>query len=82
MIKSFSKLAIAGAIAAGMTLSASAMTIGYVTKSATNAGWIMINQGATDAAKEEGVKLVTVGPAFKATCQPVGSFRELNGPGR
>lgn len=65
MIKSFSKLAIAGAIAAGMTLSASAMTIGYVTKSATNAGWIMINQGATDAAKEEGVKLVTVGPAFQ-----------------
>lgn len=39
-------------------------TIGYITKSATNAGWIMINQGAADAAKAEGVKLVEVGPAF------------------
>jgi len=38
--------------------------IGYITKSATNAGWMMINQGAEDAAKEEGVKLVAVGPAF------------------
>ena len=25
-------------------------TIGYITKSATNAGWMMINQGAADAA--------------------------------
>ena len=24
--------------------------IGYITKSATNAGWMMINQGAEDAA--------------------------------
>lgn len=39
-------------------------TVGYITKSATNAGWIMINQGAADAAKDEGVKLVEVGPAF------------------
>lgn len=39
--------------------------IGYITKSATNAGWMMINQGATDAAAEEGVKLVAVGPAFQ-----------------
>jgi ABC-type sugar transport system substrate-binding protein len=39
--------------------------IGYITKSATNAGWMMINQGAEDAAKEEGVKLVAVGPAFQ-----------------
>ena len=39
--------------------------IGYITKSATNAGWMMINQGADDAAKEEGVKLVAVGPAFQ-----------------
>ena len=38
--------------------------IGYITKSATNAGWMMINQGAEDAAAEEGVKLVSVGPAF------------------
>ena len=29
-----------------------------------NAGWIMINQGAADAAKEAGVKLIEVGPAF------------------
>ena len=36
--------------------------IGYITKSATNAGWMMINQGAEDAAAEEGVKLVSVGP--------------------
>ena len=39
--------------------------IGYITKSATNAGWMMINQGAEDAAAEEGVKLVSVGPAFQ-----------------
>ena len=37
--------------------------IGYITKSATNAGWMMINQGAEDAA--EGVTLVAVGPAFQ-----------------
>lgn len=39
--------------------------IGYITKSATNAGWMMINQGAADAAAEEGVNLVSVGPAFQ-----------------
>ena len=39
--------------------------IGYITKSATNAGWMMINQGAQDAANEEGVTLVSVGPAFQ-----------------
>ena len=39
-------------------------TVGYITKSATNAGWIMINQGAADAAKSEGVKLIEVGPTF------------------
>ena len=39
--------------------------IGYITKSATNAGWMMINQGAADAASEEGVNLVSVGPAFQ-----------------
>ena len=39
--------------------------IGYITKSATNAGWMMINQGAEDAAAEEGVKLVSVGRAFQ-----------------
>ncbi len=40
------------------------LTIGYITKSATNVGWMMINQGASDAAEAEGVNLVTVGPAF------------------
>lgn len=39
-------------------------TIGYITKSATNADWIMINQGAADAAEAAGVTLVEVGPAF------------------
>lgn len=39
--------------------------IGYITKSATNAGWMMINQGAADAAAEEGVTLVAVGPSFQ-----------------
>ncbi|MGV6839528.1 MAG: sugar ABC transporter substrate-binding protein [Planktomarina sp.] len=39
--------------------------IGYITKSATNAGWMMINQGAQDAADQAGVTLVSVGPAFQ-----------------
>jgi len=39
------------------------LVIGYVTKSATNQGWILINQGAADAAKAQGVDLITVGPA-------------------
>ncbi|NOX35771.1 MAG: sugar ABC transporter substrate-binding protein [Deltaproteobacteria bacterium] len=47
------------------TAMAAGELIGYVTKSATNAGWIMINNGAKDAAKEEGVKLLTVGPSFQ-----------------
>ncbi len=38
-------------------------TLGYVTKSASNQGWILINQGATDAAAEGGYALVTLGPA-------------------
>ena len=46
-------LLIAGIIAS--TTAIAAEKIGYITKSATNAGWMMINQGATDAAKEEGV---------------------------
>jgi len=56
-------LLIAGIIAS--TTAIAAEKIGYITKSATNAGWMMINQGATDAAKEEGVELITVGPAFQ-----------------
>ena len=61
------KIIASAAICALMTTT-SAMAqdvIGYITKSATNAGWMMINQGATDAAAEEGVKLVAVGPAFQ-----------------
>jgi len=58
------------ALVAGVALSAASagmaqdITIGYVTKSATNTGWIMINQGASDAGVAEGVNLITVGPAF------------------
>ncbi|QGG79907.1 substrate-binding domain-containing protein [Litorivicinus lipolyticus] len=65
MLKPFSKLVLAGALVAGVTLHASAVTVGYITKSATNSGWIMINQGASDAAKEMNAKLITVGPAFQ-----------------
>lgn len=52
------------ALLAGTAASAEDV-IGYITKSATNAGWMMINDGAADAAAEEGVKLVSVGPAFQ-----------------
>ena len=55
--------ALATAMSVGSAISQD--VIGYITKSATNAGWMMINQGAEDAAKEEGVKLVAVGPAFQ-----------------
>lgn len=41
---------------------ASALTIGYATKSATNQGWIVINAGANDAAEAAGVEFVEVGP--------------------
>jgi len=59
----FTAAAISTLVAAS---SASAQdVIGYITKSATNAGWMMINQGAQDAAEEEGVTLVSVGPAFQ-----------------
>ena len=57
-----------GAVIATLVAASSASAqdvIGYITKSATNAGWMMINQGAQDAAKEEGVSLVSVGPAFQ-----------------
>jgi ribose transport system substrate-binding protein len=39
------------------------LAIGYVTKSATNQGWVLINKGATDAAREAGVKLIVAGPS-------------------
>ena len=57
-----------GAVIATLVAASSASAqdvIGYITKSATNAGWMMINQGAQDAADEEGVTLVSVGPAFQ-----------------
>src|SRR6185437_3130002 len=39
-------------------MAADQLTIGYVTKSATNQGWILINRGAADAAKDAGVQLI------------------------
>ena len=59
----FAGVAVA-ALLAGSAASAQDV-IGYITKSATNAGWMMINQGAADAAAAEGVNLVSVGPAFQ-----------------
>ena len=62
------KMTFVGAAVASLMLTTAASAedvIGYITKSATNAGWMMINQGAADAAAEEGVKLVSVGPAFQ-----------------
>jgi len=38
------------------------LMIGYVNPSVTNQGWIIIGQGATDAAEERGVELRTFGP--------------------
>ena len=60
------KLASVAVAAALISSAANAQdVIGYITKSATNAGWMMINQGAEDAAAEEGVTLVAVGPSFQ-----------------
>lgn len=62
------KMTFVGAAIASLVFASSAVAedvIGYITKSVTNAGWMMINQGAADAAAEEGVKLVSVGPAFQ-----------------
>jgi ribose transport system substrate-binding protein len=39
------------------------LVIGYVTKSAPNQGWTLINKGAEDAAAESGVRLVVAGPS-------------------
>jgi len=36
--------------------------VGYATKSATNTGWLVINLGATTAAKDCGAQLITQGP--------------------
>ncbi len=62
------KFATAVAVLALMsgTAMAQSVKIGYITKSATNAGWMMINGGAADAASDDGaIELVTVGPAFQ-----------------
>jgi ribose transport system substrate-binding protein len=39
------------------------LAIGYVTKSAPNQGWTVINRGAEDAAAEAGVRLIVGGPS-------------------
>jgi ABC-type sugar transport system substrate-binding protein len=39
------------------------LVIGYVTKSALNQGWALINKGAEDAATEANVKLIVAGPS-------------------
>jgi ribose transport system substrate-binding protein len=39
------------------------LVIGYVTKSATNQGWVLINKGAQDAAREANVRLIVAGPS-------------------
>src|SRR5690242_13545681 len=39
------------------------LAIGYVTKSATNQGGVLINQGAADAASEAHVRLIVGGPS-------------------
>jgi ribose transport system substrate-binding protein len=41
----------------------SPLVIGYVTKSATNQGWTLINKGAEDAAADAGVRLIVAGPS-------------------
>jgi ABC-type sugar transport system substrate-binding protein len=40
----------------------SKMVIGYATKSATNQGWILLNNGAKKAAEDAGVELIMLGP--------------------
>jgi ribose transport system substrate-binding protein len=56
-------LVVGSAAAGGKAEAKGVKTIGYVTKSASNQGWILINQGATDAAAAEGFALITLGPA-------------------
>lgn len=38
------------------------LLIGYATKSATNTGWVIINNGAQQAADDYGVELMMIGP--------------------
>src|SRR5437868_5184094 len=39
------------------------LVIGYVTKSASNQGWMLINKGAQDAAGDAGAQLIVAGPS-------------------
>jgi len=39
------------------------LVVGYVTKSAPNQGWTLINKGAEDAGAEAGVRLIVAGPS-------------------
>jgi hypothetical protein len=57
---------LSASLAAPLTTSVRAETllvIGYVTKSATNQGWVLINKGAQDAAREANVRLIVAGPS-------------------
>jgi ABC-type sugar transport system substrate-binding protein len=45
------------------------LAIGYITKSATNQGWMLTNAGAADAAREAGVKLVVAGPSSQGALE-------------
>ena len=51
-MKNYIKLCVTIVVLAFSTMTIAQISIGYVTKSATNAGWMMINQGAADAANE------------------------------
>ncbi len=57
---------LSASLAAAVPVTAQAETplaIGYVTKSATNQGWVLINRGAADAANEAHVRLIVGGPS-------------------
>jgi ABC-type sugar transport system substrate-binding protein len=41
------------------------LVVGYVTKSATNQGWVLINRGAQDAANDARVRLIVGGPSAR-----------------
>jgi ABC-type sugar transport system substrate-binding protein len=49
-------------VTAGGAQESDGIVIGYATKSATNQGWIIINNGAKQAAADYGVELLMVGP--------------------
>ena len=66
MKTTFRLFAAAALAAASFTAALSAdvpFAVGYVTKSATNQGWLLINKGAEDAARDANVRLITGGPA-------------------